>query len=81
MSMIKKTESICPECLKKIDAWITSNTDRIYIEKECSTHGRFQDVYWSNKKDYDRAEKYRYDDNARSKVKIFIKQGRFVQHT
>jgi len=72
--MNKKTESICPECRKKIDAWISKNTDGVYIEKVCSTHGRFKDVYWSNKNDYDRAESFRYDgdglDNPQTKEKL-----------
>lgn len=59
--MHKKTESICPVCRKKINAWITSNADKIYIKKECGIHGWFQDVYWSNKKDYARAETFKYD--------------------
>ena len=72
MDIKKKTESICPECRKRIDAWIISDKDRIYIEKECKTHGRFQDVVWSNKKDYDRAETFKYDgdglDNPQTKT-------------
>jgi len=72
--MKKKTESICPKCRKRIDAWISSNGDRIYIEKECGTHGRFLDEYWSNKKDYDRAESFGYDgdglDNPQTKEKL-----------
>ncbi len=57
--MNKKTKSICPECRKKIDAWISTQGDKVFIEKECDKHGHFRDVVWSNKYDYDRAEAFR----------------------
>ena len=74
--MNKKTESICPECRKKIDAWIKTegDNDNVLIEKKCGTHGHFQDVYWSNKKDYNRAETFRVEgeglDNPQSTEKL-----------
>jgi hypothetical protein len=61
MGVNKWTQSICPECRRKIDARIFAEGDQVYIEKECDTHGRFQDVYWSDDKTYDRAENLRFD--------------------
>ena len=72
MHKIKKTESFCPQCREKIDAWILSNEKQVYLEKECSTHGRFQDVYWSSKEDFEKAERFKYDgegiENPRTKT-------------
>jgi len=47
MQVIKQTKSICPECLKALDATIFEKDNRVYIEKTCPQHGRFQELYWS----------------------------------
>lgn len=61
MGVNKWTQSICPECRKKIDARIFSVENQVYLEKECDQHGSFQDIYWSDDKAYDRAEDLRFD--------------------
>jgi len=61
MQIIKETKSLCPECLKVLDATIFEEDCKVYMKKECSTHGFFQDVYWSDYEQYLRAEKFRYD--------------------
>jgi len=61
MQFIKNTKSICPECLKVLDATIFEEDGKVYMKKECPEHGVFQDVYWSDYKQYLRAEKFRYD--------------------
>jgi uncharacterized radical SAM superfamily Fe-S cluster-containing enzyme len=61
MNVIKNTKSICPECLKVLDATIFEDDGKVYIKKECPTHGFFQELYWSNYEQYVRAEKLRYD--------------------
>jgi hypothetical protein len=61
MKLIKETKSICPECLKVLDATIFEEDGKVYIKKECPEHGFFRDVYWSNYEQYLRAEKFRYD--------------------
>lgn len=57
----KRIQSICPVCRRKIDARILTKGDRVYLEKECNEHGRFQDVYWSDIQSYDRAWNLRFD--------------------
>jgi pyruvate-formate lyase-activating enzyme len=42
MNLIKKTKSICPECLDIIDADILEINDGIWMYKECKKHGKFQ---------------------------------------
>lgn len=61
MQVIKQTKTICPECLKVLDATIYEQDNKVYIEKTCPQHGRFQEIYWSDYEQYQRAEKFRYD--------------------
>jgi len=74
LQVIKKTKSICPECLRVLDATIFERDNKVYIEKECPEHGKFQDVYWSDYDQYLRAEQFRYDGdglrNPRTKTEL-----------
>lgn len=58
MKVLKTTKSICPECFKVIDAIIFENDGKVFIKKECSDHGSYEDVYWSDSEDYKRVQKY-----------------------
>jgi uncharacterized radical SAM superfamily Fe-S cluster-containing enzyme len=42
------TKSICPECLKVIDAKVKEKNGKVVIEKTCKEHGTFTDTYWSD---------------------------------
>jgi uncharacterized radical SAM superfamily Fe-S cluster-containing enzyme len=44
----KIVSSLCPECLKVIQAHIFSDDDKVFIEKTCLEHGYFKDIYWSD---------------------------------
>ena len=72
MNEIKSTKSLCPECLKVLDASIFEDDGKVYIKKECPEHGSFQELYWSDYDQYLRAEKLRYDgdgiNNPRTKT-------------
>jgi len=72
MKDIKNTKSICPECLKALDATIFEDAGKVFIKKECPEHGAFQELYWSDYDQYVRAEKFRYDgegiENPRTKT-------------
>ena len=58
MQLIKETKSLCPECLKVLDATIFEENGKVYIKKECPEHAFFQDVYWSDYDLYLHAEKF-----------------------
>jgi uncharacterized radical SAM superfamily Fe-S cluster-containing enzyme len=58
MKVLKKTKSICPECFKVLDATIYEENGKVYMEKKCAEHGMFEDIYWSDVKEYKRAQKY-----------------------
>jgi uncharacterized radical SAM superfamily Fe-S cluster-containing enzyme len=57
----KKTESICPECGKILEASIFEENGKVLMQKECPQHGLFRDVYWSDVGLYLKAEKYAHD--------------------
>jgi len=61
LQVIKETKSICPQCLKVLDATLFEKDNNVYIKKECPLHGKFQDVYWSDYGQYLRAEQFRCD--------------------
>jgi uncharacterized radical SAM superfamily Fe-S cluster-containing enzyme len=64
MKVIKTTQSLCPECLKVLDATIFEEDNTVYIKKECPEHGSFQDVYWSDYEQYKRAKTFEYIGNG-----------------
>lgn len=54
---MKKTKSLCPECMKVIDASIFEEDGKIIIEKNCKDHGEFKDICWSNSDFYKKFER------------------------
>ena len=44
--ILTKTESVCPVCLKKLDADIVSDGNTSYMEKNCPEHGFFRTIIW-----------------------------------
>lgn len=44
--IISMTESLCPVCLKKINAIIWSHNDETWMEKSCPEHGRSKALLW-----------------------------------
>ncbi|MDD1776427.1 MAG: radical SAM protein [Candidatus Methanomethylicus sp.] len=58
MQILKKTQSLCPECMKVIDADIYEEGGVVYIGKNCEQHGRYDDIYWSDYEIFKKAEKY-----------------------
>lgn len=55
------TKSLCPECLKIIDARVFENNGKILIEKECPDHGYFEDVYWGDSEMFRKAMRFAHD--------------------
>ena len=58
---MKSTKSLCPECLSVIDASIFEEDGKVMIEKTCSKHGAFKDMYWSSAKQFKRFDRYWHD--------------------
>lgn len=54
MELIRDTLSICPECLRVINARVIKEGS-VYLEKECEVHGRFRIKHnWDKKEIYQR---------------------------
>jgi 7,8-dihydro-6-hydroxymethylpterin dimethyltransferase len=64
MKDIKTTQSICPECLKALDATIFEDEGKVFIKKTCPEHGEYTELYWSDYDQYVRAENFRYEGTA-----------------
>jgi len=62
--MKKKTKSLCPQCLKVIDAEIYESDGKILIKKKCEEHGEFEDTYWSDAELYHKFANWQYEGNA-----------------
>lgn len=68
--MVKETKSLCPECFAVIAASIFEENGKMMIEKTCSQHGIFRDVYWSSAKQYRRFERYWHDGDGVSNPNV-----------
>ena len=75
MQDIKNTKSLCPECLKVIDATIFENDGKVFIKKTCNEHGQYNELYWSNYEQYVRAEKFRFEGDGLANPRTEKKQG------
>lgn len=75
MKEIKRTKSICPECLKVLDAVVFEENNVVYITKECPEHGLFRDVYWSDYEIYERAKKFDFIGDGLENPRTMIKNG------
>jgi len=56
--LLKKTKSICPECMQVIEAEVVEEDGKALIRKECPKHGKFEDVYFSDVEIYKRFERF-----------------------
>jgi hypothetical protein len=44
-----KTESLCPICLKLVDAKYIEENEGVYLVKSCELHGEFKTIVWKGK--------------------------------
>ncbi|MGI6361422.1 MAG: radical SAM (seleno)protein TrsS [Bacillota bacterium] len=51
--LLGQTESICPVCLKKIEAYKVKCGDDVYLKKTCPEHGDFSVLIWHGLPDYE----------------------------
>lgn len=52
--VVRRTYSICPRCMRRIEARHVRRGDKIYLEKTCSECGSFSTLIWSGKLDIDK---------------------------
>lgn len=60
MKFLKDAKSLCPECLKVVNAKVYEKDGAVYMSKACREHGEFEDVYWSSYKQGERALKFEH---------------------
>ncbi len=75
MEILEKTESVCPECLKKgdlqkIDAEVIEEDGKIWLKKECGDHGTFRAIIFSKPEDYRKWKRYEREGSGVEKVKV-----------
>jgi len=46
MRIIKRTQSVCPDCLQVLPAFLAVREDGIYLEKKCPEHGAWSTLVW-----------------------------------
>ncbi|MCJ7442986.1 MAG: radical SAM protein [Methanotrichaceae archaeon] len=54
----KTVSSLCPICLKIVQAHIFEETGKVFMEKYCEDHGDFREIYWSDASLYKKFFKY-----------------------
>ena len=57
----RTVSSLCPTCLKVINARIFQDGETVMIDKRCEDHGDFRDTYWSDVTLYERFMSYWID--------------------
>ncbi len=61
IQVLKKTQSLCPECLKILDAEVFEKDRKVWIRKKCPEHGEFEELYWGSYEMYKKAESFACD--------------------
>lgn len=46
--LLSETKSVCPVCLKRLDAQYVAEENRVFLEKICPEHGTFSVPVWDN---------------------------------
>jgi len=60
----KRIHSLCPYCLKVVEASVFEEGGAVKIEKKCKEHGVFSDIYWSDSKLYRKFSRYSNSGNG-----------------
>jgi len=56
--LLKRTKSLCPECMRVIEAEVVEEDGKAIIRKTCPQHGNFRDIYWSDVEMYKRVQRF-----------------------
>ena len=49
LRLVKRTKSVCPVCLKQLDARIVEKNGNYFMRKSCAQHGKFSTIVWRGK--------------------------------
>ncbi len=42
MNIVRKTKTVCPECVRELDGVIVQEGDAVYVQRECPEHGLYE---------------------------------------
>ncbi|MDR3762815.1 MAG: radical SAM protein [Acidobacteriota bacterium] len=51
--LLNKTQSVCQECLKVVDAEVVSIDEAVYLAKSCPQHGASEMLVWPDREHYE----------------------------
>lgn len=57
------TQSLCPECVRVIEARIFEEGGKVWMEKTCPQHGYFRDLIYSDARLYLKMDEWHFGDN------------------
>ncbi|MDD1752272.1 MAG: radical SAM protein [Methanotrichaceae archaeon] len=60
----KIVPSLCPVCLKVVQAHLFQEGEKVFMEKRCEAHGNFCEIYWSDATLYRKFNNYFYNGNG-----------------
>lgn len=72
-NIIEETKSLCPKCLKILTACIFEKDGKVWIEKTCPKHGRFEDLCFGSFEMYKKFRKFSHDGKGIANPKIKAK--------
>ncbi|MFN3621762.1 MAG: radical SAM protein, partial [Nitrososphaerales archaeon] len=56
--IIRRTQSLCPECNRILDAEILERDSKIYLRKVCPEHGEVEELYYGSAELYKKFSTY-----------------------
>ncbi|MFA6808959.1 MAG: radical SAM protein, partial [Eubacteriales bacterium] len=59
-AVLDYTESVCPVCLKVLEAKIVVKDKAVYMEKECPEHGFFSTYVWPDVDHYNWIKNFKF---------------------
>lgn len=72
--LIARTQSLCPECLRLLDAEIFESKGKVWIRKNCLKHGETLELYWGDAELFKKAQKFRKEQGKKSENPIISKE-------
>lgn len=55
------TKSVCPECLRVVEASVIEENGSIYMVKSCPEHGEFKHIYWRDAELFKKVMEYSWE--------------------
>ena len=70
MTLLYKTMSVCPKCLRWVKAEVIEENEKVYLVRKCPEHGEFKHIYWNDADLFKKVEKYAYEGKGVENPKI-----------